>query len=87
MSQFLSISLTSHLSRLQNLAFKTTFGVTWIDADDRLIPHSDLVECNYSSILYQPVSPDMITIEYADSKVRRYMNMELMVKMVWMRLA
>jgi hypothetical protein len=58
-----------------------------INADDRLIPHSDLVECNYSSILYQPVSPQYGGREYADDKVRRYMNMESMVKIVWMRLA
>ena len=39
--------------------FFTQISVAWIDADDRLIPHSDLVECNYSSILYQPVSTNI----------------------------
>jgi hypothetical protein len=67
--------------------FFTQISVAWIDADDRRIPHSDLVECNYSSILYQPVSPQYGGREYADDKVRRYMNMESMVKMEWMRLA
>ena len=63
LERYVSMSLTSHLSRLRHLAFKTTLDVTWIDAHDRLIPHSDLVECNYSSTLYQPVSPDMTIIE------------------------
>jgi len=59
----------------------------WMDANDRLIQPSDLVECNYSSILYQPVSLAYMRREYADSKVRRYMSTESMVKMVWTRLA
>jgi hypothetical protein len=39
--------------------FFTQISVAWIDADDRLIPHSDLVECNYSLTLYQPVSTNI----------------------------
>jgi len=58
-----------------------------LDADGRLIPHSDLVECNCSLILYQLVSLAYMARDYTDKQVRRYMNMESMVKMAWMRSA
>jgi len=58
-----------------------------LDADDRLIPHWDLVECNCSLILYQLVSLAYMVRDYTDQQVPRCMNMESMIKMAWMRLA